>query len=113
MNYASGVSVNLGAELTPTQVKDIPTLSWECEKDALYTLIMSDPDAPSRKTPFVAEVRHWLVVNIPGNAISDGQTIADYIGSGPPQGTGLHRYIFLVYKQNEKIDYKGPITSNR
>lgn len=107
------MSANLGAELTPTAVKDIPNVSWECEKDVLYTLMMVDPDAPSRQDPKFGEVRHWLVVNIPENSISDGKTIVEYIGSGAPKGTGLHRYIFLVYKQNGKIDYNGTITSNR
>lgn len=38
------VSVNLGNVLTPTQVKDQPTVSWEAEDGAFYTLCMTDPD---------------------------------------------------------------------
>ena len=30
-----------GAELTPTQVKDQPQLSWQAEPDALYTVVMT------------------------------------------------------------------------
>ena len=54
-----------------------------------------DPDAPSRADPKWGEWRHWLVVNIPGNDISKGDTIAQYIGAAPPVGTGLHRYVIL------------------
>lgn len=54
-----------------------------------------DPDAPSRADPKWGEWRHWLVVNIPGCDVSKGEALSVYIGSGPPQGTGLHRYIFL------------------
>lgn len=58
----------------------------------------------SRKEPTYREWHHWLVVNIPGNDIKNGQTLSEYIGSGPPPETGLHRYVFLVYKQsNGKI----------
>lgn len=64
---------------------------------------MVDPDAPSRETPTAREICHWLVINIPGNKVADGQTIAEYIGSGPPEGSGLHRYIFLIFKQADKI----------
>ncbi|CAI4232275.1 unnamed protein product [Auanema sp. JU1783] len=103
VEYDSGVEVSLGNVLTPTQVKNVPKLSWEAESDALYTVIMTDPDAPSRKEPTYREWHHWLVVNVPGNDISKGDTISEYIGSGPPQGTGLHRYVFLVYKQQGKI----------
>lgn len=27
---------------------------------------------------------------------------SEYIGAGPPAGTGLHRYVFLLYKQKER-----------
>lgn len=29
VTYSSGVSANLGNELTPTQVKDIPNVTWK------------------------------------------------------------------------------------
>ncbi|XP_054726080.1 phosphatidylethanolamine-binding protein homolog F40A3.3-like [Anastrepha obliqua] len=104
VNYPSGVKADLGKELTPTQVKDQPTVTWKAESDALYTLVMVDPDAPSRAEPTYREILHWLVINIPANKVAEGQTVAEYVGSGPPEGTGLHRYIFLVFKQPAKID---------
>jgi len=92
--------VNFGTALTPTQVKEQPThIQWPADADSLYTLIFTDPDAPSRQNPINREFQHWLVVNIPGNKLENGDTLAEYVGSGPPQGTGLHRYVYLVYKQ--------------
>ncbi|PAV80547.1 hypothetical protein WR25_11395 isoform B [Diploscapter pachys] len=88
VNYDSGVEVNLGNVLTPTQVKDMPKLAWEADSGALYTVLMTDPDAPSRKDPKFREWHHWLVINVPGSDISKGDTIAQYIGSGPPEKTG-------------------------
>lgn len=61
ITYPSGVSVNLGNILTPTQVKDVPSLKWNYEENTLYTIFMVDPDAPSRKNSTFKEVRHWLV----------------------------------------------------
>lgn len=108
------MSVDLGKELTPTQVKDQPTLSWEAEKGAYYTLMMVDPDAPSRTEFTFREVRHWLVMNIPESAVEKGDHITEYRGSGAPKGTGLHRYIFLVYKQpNGVIEHDEPRTVSR
>ncbi|ALC47240.1 Pebp1 [Drosophila busckii] len=103
VSYPSGVQAELGNELTPTQVKDQPTVSWEAEAGALYTLMLVDPDAPSRADPKMREVLHWAVINIPGNKVSEGQVLAEFVGSGPGEGTGLHRYVFLVFKQNGKI----------
>ncbi|CAD5215644.1 unnamed protein product [Bursaphelenchus okinawaensis] len=104
--FNSGVKAELGNVLTPTQVQDPPKLSWETEDGALYTLIKTDPDAPSRKEPKFREWHHWLVVNIPGNDISKGEVLSEYIGAGPPEKTGLHRYVYLVYKQPGKIEDK-------
>lgn len=113
VSYKSGVKVNQGNVLTPTQVKDPPTVTWSAENDNFYTLCMTDPDAPSRKTPKFREWHHWLVGNIPGTDISKGDVLSAYIGSGPPKGTGLHRYVFLVYKQSGKIDFKEKKLTNK
>lgn len=97
--------VNQGAELTPTQVKQQPTVKWNADKNTLYTLILADPDAPSRADPQFREVRHWLVVNIPGDEVYAGESIFDYVSSAPPKESGLHRYTFLVFKQNGRIEW--------
>lgn len=98
------MKVSLGNELTPTQVKDEPAVKWDAEEGALYTLLMTDPDAPTRKNPEVGEVRHWMVVNIPGNEVAKGQVVVAYVGSGPPKDSGLHRYVFLVFKQHGNVE---------
>lgn len=103
VSYEGGQQVKEGNVLTPTQVQNKPQLSWNADANALYTVCMTDPDAPSRKEPTFREWHHWLVVNVPGSKVSEGEVLSDYIGSGPPQGTGLHRYVFLVYKQPGKL----------
>ncbi|XP_039752801.1 phosphatidylethanolamine-binding protein homolog F40A3.3-like isoform X3 [Pararge aegeria] len=105
VKFPSGVEVNSGNVLTPTQVKDVPSVTWATQPDTFYTLAMTDPDAPSRKEPTFREWHHWLVGNVPGNDIAAGETLSAYIGSGPPPGTGLHRYVYLVYKQPGKINF--------
>ena len=97
--YDSGVNVDQGKELTPTQVKNEPIkVEWVIQERSLYTICMSgkysrsqknfytlptldrndllivtDPDAPSRAEPSIREVLHWLVVNVPGNDINKGE----------------------------------------
>ncbi|CAG0910012.1 unnamed protein product, partial [Darwinula stevensoni] len=106
VKYPSGAEVKMGNVLTPTQVKDVPQVSWNADPHSYYTLAMTDPDAPSRQNPKFREWQHWMVVNIPGNDVSKGKVMSEYVGSGPPQGTGLHRYVFFVYKQPGTISPK-------
>ena len=47
-----------------------------------------------------------------GNDISNGTVLSDYVGSGPPKGTGLHRYVWLVYEQEGPLKCDEPILSN-
>jgi len=96
---------NTGKENTPTQVKFQPlSITWHgMRADHFYTFIMIDPDMPSRSTPVEekTQVLHWLMVNVPGGGVG-GRQLAPYIGSGPPPGTGIHRYNFLVFDEGTK-----------
>ncbi|TMW51619.1 hypothetical protein DOY81_003269 [Sarcophaga bullata] len=62
------------------------------------------PDIIDKSPEGIAHVTYEddIKVNL-GNEVAEGQVIAEYIGSGPPDGTGLHRYVFLVFQQSEKI----------
>lgn len=98
--------VGFGNELAPKDVRAAPSVIYNGDPKAFYTLMMVDPDAPSRKHPTAKQWQHWVVGNIPGADISKGETLAEYVGSGPPKNTGLHRYVFLLYKQPAKVEFK-------
>lgn len=46
----------------------------------------------------------YLRGNIPGNQIDKGETLCTYLPPFPPNGTGWHRCVFLLYKHQQ-----GPI----
>ncbi|XP_055934592.1 protein D2-like [Argiope bruennichi] len=83
-----------------------PTIQYQADNETLYTLIMLDADAPFPDLNISTTFLHWLIVNIPGNNVNEGQTIASYIVPFPPPLLGPHRYIILIYQQPEKIDPK-------
>uniref|UniRef100_A0A8D0GBM4 Phosphatidylethanolamine-binding protein 1 n=1 Tax=Sphenodon punctatus TaxID=8508 RepID=A0A8D0GBM4_SPHPU len=105
----------LGKVLTPTQVQKLPTsIEWDgCNPKKLYTLVLTDLDVPSRKDPKLREWHHFLVTNMKGNDLSSGCILSDYVGSAPSKGTGLHRYVWLIYEQPQQLNCDEPILSNR
>nr|CAD7394092.1 unnamed protein product [Timema cristinae] len=110
VSFPSGVDASFGNMLTPTEVKDQPTVLFPAEPEATYTLILTDPDVPDREQPVDGEWIHWLVVNIPGRDlalgdISKGEVLREYVGAAPPEGSGYHRYAILAYKQPEELDF--------
>ncbi|XP_036623576.1 phosphatidylethanolamine-binding protein 1-like [Trichosurus vulpecula] len=115
VKYADCEILELGQVLTPTQVKGHPvSIGWQgCDSSKLYTLVLTDPDAPSRKDPKFREWHHFLVVNMKGSDVSSGEVLSDYVGSGPPKGTGLHRYVWLIYEQNGPLKCDEHVLSNR
>ncbi|XP_022650844.1 protein D3-like isoform X1 [Varroa jacobsoni] len=113
VEYPNGFQCALGNILTPTQVRDQPKVSWTAEPGALYTLVMADLDAPCREEPTLKEVKHWVVGNIENGQLDRGETLVGYRGSRPPKNSGLHRYVFLLYKQAGRITFgETPIPSN-
>ncbi|GAB5591394.1 hypothetical protein Unana1_06294 [Umbelopsis nana] len=104
INYPGGQDVALGNKLTPEQASRAPEITFVPEDpEAYYTLILTDPDAPSRANPKFGQWRHWIVTNIPGSQPSVSASSAvehtPYIGPAPPEGSGFHRYCFLLFKQ--------------
>jgi len=62
VKYAGTEVDELGKVLTPTQVKNRPTsIGWDgLDPGKLYTLVLTDPDAPSRKDPKYRQVEERL-----------------------------------------------------
>lgn len=99
-----------GTHIPYTTAHVVPniTVSWaDAEPTKFYAVAMVDPDAPSPKTPKLREIRHWLVGNIRGDALatgdfSGGEVLSTFRNPSPPQGSGYHRYVQLIFLQNEK-----------
>jgi hypothetical protein len=73
------------------------------DQNALYTIVMYDPDAPTRSAPTAAPVRHWVAPNAKADAsgtLRAGPGGDPYAGPDPPSGSGPHRYIVVVYRQS-------------
>ncbi|CAK9194257.1 unnamed protein product [Sphagnum jensenii] len=74
-----------------------------------YTLVMVDPDAPSPSNPTLRNILHWLVTDIPGSTSpsqdiwATGQEKMPYLQPAPIEG--LHRYVFLLFKQDESTQF--------
>ena len=83
-----------------------PVLKWNAEEEDFYLMCLVGPDAPSRDDPNLKNFLHWMVGNIPGSNLDMGETLAEYVGAVPPKDTGLHRHVFLLYKQPNKLDFQ-------
>eukprot|EP00095_Tigriopus_kingsejongensis_P006177 maker-scaffold191_size271209-snap-gene-0.11 protein:Tk06177 transcript:maker-scaffold191_size271209-snap-gene-0.11-mRNA-1 annotation:"protein d2 isoform x2" len=103
VTFENEVRVSLGQEMVLDQVKNLPRIQYQAQAGDLFTLMMIDPDAPNRKKPVAKEWLHWLVVNIPGDNLANGQTVTAFRPSGPPAGSGFHRYVFLLFKQSQSL----------
>lgn len=97
------VPVYRGNDVKPSEAQAAPVLNYKAEEDTLWSLLLTNPDG--HLTESDAEYVHWFVGNIPGGDISKGEVIVDYLQPIPPRGTGFHRYIFVLYKQDGKMDY--------
>ena len=57
-------------------VNQRPDLGWPAERGALYTLILADAGIARLGEQ---QALHWMVTNIPGNAISEGSEVIQYL----------------------------------
>jgi len=57
----SGAEVKLGNELLVPDTQERPVVNWPEVDGTTYTLVMLDPDAPTREGPIYRSFRHWVV----------------------------------------------------
>ncbi|XP_067641820.1 large ribosomal subunit protein mL38 [Eurosta solidaginis] len=72
-------------------------------EDCYWTLIATNPDA--HFTDSSAEYVHWFISNIPNGDVKQGEVLIDYLPPFPPKGLGFQRFVFVLYKQNRKLDF--------
>ncbi|KAG9095291.1 hypothetical protein FRC06_009953 [Ceratobasidium sp. 370] len=113
--------VRLGNELTKADTVNEPTITFVPaaeDETSTYTLAFLDPDAPSRADPKFGPFRHWVLTGLkapaaetlaaltkecdpspPVGAKSFKAATTPYRPPGPGPGTGVHRYVFLLFRE--------------
>ncbi|MCL6384591.1 hypothetical protein EXT61_23725, partial [Pectobacterium parmentieri] len=84
-------------------------LSGSLEGNQTYTIVMTDPDAPSKQDPKFGEWRHWVTTGVKLPKAGSGVTFAaktkpastPYEPPAPPPGSGPHRYVVLMFQEPE------------
>ncbi|KAJ7553024.1 hypothetical protein O6H91_06G081600 [Diphasiastrum complanatum] len=100
-----------GCELKPSATTMAPKVQLNGDRNSFYTLVMTDPDAPSPSEPTMREWLHWIVADIPGSSdATQGKQIVPYMGPKPP--IGIHRYIFVLFKQPGRMQMFPPHARN-
>ncbi|XP_034941567.1 39S ribosomal protein L38, mitochondrial isoform X2 [Chelonus insularis] len=95
--------VHRGNILKPSETTKAPSVYYNASPDSLWTLLLTTPDG--NFTSQDLEYCHWFIGNIPGNDLKKGDVLVDYMRPIPCYGIGYCRYIFVLYKQKEKIDF--------
>ncbi|CAN6195236.1 unnamed protein product [Urochloa humidicola] len=92
-----------GCEIRPSIAANPPAIQIAGRANDLFTMLMTDPDAPSPSEPSMREWLHWLVVNVPGGAdpSHQGDVVVPYMSPRPP--VGIHRYVVVVFQQKGRI----------
>lgn len=107
------LKISRGMTVPATRINSKPVITWRAQPRDMaeyYSLAIVDPDAPTRKNPVYRSCIHWLVVNIPnpgGAKIDEGEEIFPFMHTAPAEGTGEHRYVYILWKQSEgKLEFK-------
>lgn len=112
--------IYFGNRIYAEQTKRAPEVSFDpnfslsheksAEKETLWTLVMTNLDGNLKEDN--KEYVHWMISNIPNGHVSKGETVIPYLQPLPFKGTGYHRVVFMLYKQNQKTDLSSYKISN-
>ena len=103
ITYPHHHSPKLGNTLSPSDTQDKPSVQFtpEPDQDATYTIVLTDPDAPSRDNPTNSEFCHWIETGVKAPSVQSisvadrmeetvvkgWREIVEYMGPAPPKGT--------------------------
>nr|XP_018905890.1 PREDICTED: protein D2-like [Bemisia tabaci]XP_018905891.1 PREDICTED: protein D2-like [Bemisia tabaci]XP_018905892.1 PREDICTED: protein D2-like [Bemisia tabaci] len=80
-------------------------VEWKCEKYDFHTVMMLGLDEPSATNPYLRQYQFWIMGNVEGFHVIIGEELTAWIPPRPANGSGPHRYVFLVYLQPQKLDF--------
>ncbi|XP_052186258.1 CEN-like protein 1 [Diospyros lotus] len=108
VTYNPNNQVTNGREFLPSVIASRPRAEiGGDDMRAAYTIIMTDPDAPSPSEPYLREHLHWIVTDIPGTTdASFGREIVGY--EAPKPVIGIHRYVFVLFRQRARQTVRAP-----
>ncbi|CAL8466753.1 g6289 [Coccomyxa elongata] len=122
IKYGDTPVTSKGVRLPRSEVSAVPSIQvtdllgnvlskLKLQPSSSYTLILSDPDAPSPAMPTSHEFLHWLVTNAPDGDISQAQVVLPYVPPTPP--AGVHRYVFSLFQQPNGAAIDVPTPASR
>ncbi|GAA5968303.1 hypothetical protein JCM21900_001165 [Sporobolomyces salmonicolor] len=97
----SNVTVHFGNEVAIEDAQAPPVVDFTA-KPVLYTLLVLDPDAPSRSTPYWSPFLHYALPGLKpkhGKVEMTSDALVEWTPPAPPAGSGPHRYVYLLYLQ--------------
>lgn len=136
ISYGKDKEVVMGNTLKPEETQELPEVAFtlnvnddadlKIEESDLFTLVVTDPDAPKKGDPAFSEYCHYVIKDLKLNSASsadanvenlttqlllkkDGKELVPYMGPGPPPKTGLHRYVFMLFKQKPGLSPEAPV----
>nr|XP_018909533.1 PREDICTED: uncharacterized protein LOC109038796 isoform X2 [Bemisia tabaci] len=115
LEWFEGPMAVFGNILEPLNVLREPDwVKWDADESTYFTIMMIGLDEPTKENHTLREWQFWLVGNIPEYSIRFGDVMTYYLPPKPPKGSGIHRYVVLLYLQpnGSKIEFeekKNPI----
>jgi len=94
-----------GNFMEPSQTLQVPKVAFTVDEGAMFTLMMVSPDGyTTGDTDSV--FAHWIVTNITDSSnLAEATTVADYTPAMPLQGTGYHRYAFVLFRHTSELEW--------
>merc|ERR1711934_472335 len=89
VEYTTGVRVRMGQKMKMADVRSAPS---RIKCSSLASAGNSE------------DLYHWMLVNVKGFQTESGRILCKYTPPTPSANSGLHRYIFFLFKQEDHLD---------
>ncbi|KAJ1962441.1 hypothetical protein GGI12_002648 [Dipsacomyces acuminosporus] len=94
-------NVTMGQLLSINDTRVEPVIEFDAPPGQIFTVGIVDPDSPSAGRHGYRSFRHFLMSNLDAAELSEMNVLTGYQSPDPGMGSGLHRYVVVVMRQQQ------------
>ncbi|CAH0391512.1 unnamed protein product [Bemisia tabaci] len=99
VEYQGNLMIQMGNFVSLNRTAFEPKIKWKVDPNFYYTVTLLDADYVNIMVLQKVQYQLWMILNIPGDNITAGELLTEYMGPNPEKDNlPYHRFVFVLWQ---------------